>query len=606
VEPVAFVLDLALAVLAALAGGVVAQRLGQPVLLGYLLAGVALGPFTPGPTVDPHAVEALAEIGVAFLMFAVGAEVSLDELRRLGRVTGLGGALQIGATMALGPLLAPALGLSFGEGVFLGALLALSSTVVAVTVLMGRGELQALHGRVALGLLVTQDLAVVPMVVALPVLTAPGGLLTGGLGGLGAPAGGGGAALAALAPLGVVALKAGAILAGAYLVGTRAVPWLLGRVAGTRTRELFLLAVVGLTLGTALLTHAAGLSLAFGAFLAGLVAGDSEYRAQVVAEVLPLRDLFASLFFVSVGLLIDPRALVASAGAVALLVGAVVVGKTAIVVSVVRLLGLPGPVALLAGLGLAQVGEFSFVLARLGVARGAVPPAVFELTLATALVTIVLTPTLLAAAPRVQRVLQGVPGVGRHFAPPLEPDPTLAGAGLEAPGGPAPLRGHTVICGYGRVGRELAEALARRGVRYLVVEYHPLVVRELRAEGVPVVYGDAAQPAVLEHAYLEGARVLAALMPDARAAEAATRHARRLNPRLDVVARARGARDVERLRQAGASEVVQPEFEAGVEVIRHALRRYGVSGQELTQVAASRREAFYRRAAAARPEDGPA
>jgi CPA2 family monovalent cation:H+ antiporter-2 len=583
--------------------------LGQPVLLGYLLAGVALGPFTPGPTVDPHAVEALAEIGVAFLMFAVGAEVSLDELRRLGRVTGLGGALQIGATMALGPLLAPALGLSFGEGVFLGALLALSSTVVAVTVLMGRGELQALHGRVALGLLVAQDLAVVPMVVALPVLTAPGGLLAGGLGGLGAPAGGGGAVLAALAPLGAVVLKAGAILAGAYLVGTRAVPWLLGRVAGTRTRELFLLAVVGLTLGTALLTHAAGLSLAFGAFLAGLVAGESEYRAQVVAEVLPLRDLFASLFFVSVGLLIDPRALVASAGAVALLVGAVVVGKTAIVVSVVRLLGLPGPVALLAGLGLAQVGEFSFVLARLGVERGAVPPAVFELTLATALVTIVLTPTLLAAAPRVQRVLQGVPGVGRHFAPPLEPDPALAGAGPDAPGGPgvpAPLRGHTVICGYGRVGRELAEALARRGVRYLVVEYHPLVVRELRAEGVPVVYGDAAQPAVLEHAHLEGARVLAALMPDARAAEAATRHARRLNPRLDVVARARGARDVERLRRAGASEVVQPEFEAGVEVIRHALRRYGVSGQELAQVAASRREAFYRRAAAARPEDGPA
>ena len=416
-DPVAFVLNLALAVLAALLGGVVAQRLGQPVILGYLLAGVALGPFTPGPQVDPHAVEALAEVGVAFLMFAVGAELSLSELRRLGRVAGVGGALQIGGTMALGPLLAPALGLSFGAGIFLGALLALSSTVVAVKVLEARGELQALHGRVALGLLVAQDLAIVPLAVALPVLAAPGGLLGGS-----APGGGGGADTgAALASLGLAMLRAGAVLLGAYLVGTRAVPWVLGRVAGTRTRELFLLAVVGLTLGTALVTQAAGLSLAFGAFLAGLVIGESEYRAQVVAEVLPLRDLFASLFFVSIGLLIDPRALLANASQVALLTAAVVVGKTAIIVVVVRALGLPGPVAVLAGLALAQVGEFSFVLARLGAASGAIPPALVDLILATALVTIVLTPALLSSAPLLQRLLSVLPLAGRFFVPPLEP-----------------------------------------------------------------------------------------------------------------------------------------------------------------------------------------
>lgn len=230
-EDLRLVIDLALAVLTAFVGGVVAQRLRQPVILGYLVAGVVIGPFSPGPTVDSHTVQVLAEIGVTFLMFAVGAELSLGELRRLGRVTVLGGALQIGCTMGLGPLLAPALGLSFAQGVFLGALLALSSTVIALKVLMARGELQALHGRVALGILVAQDIAVVPMVVVLPALTAG----TAGL----------------LPHLAGAALKAGGILLGAYLVGARAVPRVLGHVPVTRTRELFLLGVVGLSLGTA-------------------------------------------------------------------------------------------------------------------------------------------------------------------------------------------------------------------------------------------------------------------------------------------------------------------------------------------------------------------
>jgi K+:H+ antiporter len=487
---------------------------------------------------------------------------------------------------------------------------------VAVKVLEARGELQALHGRVALGLLVAQDLAVVPLAVALPVLAAPGGLLAGNASG-----GGGGADTgAALASLGLAMLRAGAVLLGAYLVGTRAVPWVLGRVAGTRTRELFLLAVVGLTLGTALVTQAAGLSLAFGAFLAGLVVGESEYRAQVVAEVLPLRDLFASLFFVSIGLLIDPRALLANVSQVALLTAAVMVGKTAIIVVVVRALGLPGPVAVLAGLALAQVGEFSFVLARLGAASGAIPPGLEDLILATALVTIVLTPALLSSAPLLLRMLRVLPLAGRAFLPPLEPAVLgLTAEGATGPGaagvagaekgddgheGAAPrLRGHAVICGFGRVGRELAEAFSRRGLRYLVVEYNPLVVRRLRAEGVPVVYGDASRPAVLEHAHLEGARLLAVLMPDALATQEATRHGRRLNPRLDIVARARDGRDVERLRRAGATEVVQPEFEAAVEVVRHALRRYGVTSQELAHVTSGRRDAFYRRAARGGDDD---
>src|ERR687886_790981 len=322
--------DLVLAVLAAFVGGTLAHRLGQPVILGYVLAGAAMGRFTPGPTASTHSVQVLAEIGVALLMFALGAEVSLAELRRIGRVGTLGGALQLVCTMGLGPLLAPMLGLTFTQGVFLGALLALSSTVVALKVLLDRGELGALHGRVALGILIAQDLAVVPMVVALPSIAA-------GSEGL-------------LMDLAVAALKAGGVLLGAYFIGIRLVPIALSRAAITRTRELFLLGVVALALGTALVTQFAGLSLAFGAFLAGLVVAESEYRTQVVAESLPLRDLFASLFFVSVGMLIDPSTLLTQAGLVTLLSASVIIGKVGIVALVVFWLGMPARVALLTGL----------------------------------------------------------------------------------------------------------------------------------------------------------------------------------------------------------------------------------------------------------------
>jgi CPA2 family monovalent cation:H+ antiporter-2 len=562
--------DLVLAVLAAFVGGTLAHRLGQPVILGYLLAGVAIGPFTPGPTAGAHSVQVLAEIGVALLMFALGAEVSLAELRRIGRVGTLGGALQLVCTMGIGPLLAPLVGLSFSQGVFLGALLALSSTVVALKVLLDRGELGALHGRVALGMLIAQDLAVVPMVIALPSIAA-------GSQGL-------------LMNLAVAALKAGGVLLGAYFIGIRLVPIALGRAAITGTRELFLLGVVALALGTALVTQFAGLSLAFGAFLAGLVVAESEYRRQVVAEVLPLRDLFASLFFVSVGLLIDPRTLLSEAGLVAALSAIVVVAKTVIAAAIVLVLGMPGRVAVLAGLSLAQIGEFSFVLARVGVDDGAIPAGVFDLTLATALVTIVLTPSLIRLAPFLLAALQRIPGVRAVFAEPAVPTEAVEG-----------LARHAVIAGYGRVGRDLAQALDARGIRYLVIEYNPEVARRLRDEGVPVIYGDASNPAVLEHANLDQARLLAILVPDANAAELATRHARAINPRLDVVARGADVTEMDRLRKAGAAEVVQPEFETGQEVIRHALRRFGLGGLELSNLITLRRAAYYRRIAGEEP-----
>jgi CPA2 family monovalent cation:H+ antiporter-2 len=396
-----------------------------------------------------------------------------------------------------------------------------------------------------------------------------------------------------VADLGLAALKTVGVLLGAFVLGARVVPWVLARAAVTRSRELFLLGVVAFALGTALVTQFAGLSLAFGAFLAGLVVAESELRTQVIAEVLPLRDLFASLFFVSVGMLINPVALLSDIGTLALLTAVVVVGKVLVVTVAVLLLGMSGRVALMAGLALAQVGEFSFVLARLGVDRGAIPQRLFDLTLATAVATIVLTPALLRAGPALLGLLERAPLIGHRFVDRIEADPE--GGALDQ---------HVVICGFGRVGRELADALEMNGTPYLVMEYSPALLRDLRARGVPVVYGDATNPAVIEHAHLDRATMLAVLVPDASTAELVTRRARADHPDLDIVARANNAAGVTRLQQAGATEVVQPEFEAGVEVIRHALRRCGVEGSRLEDLTADRRVAFYKHGVEEAATDG--
>lgn len=558
------ILDLVLAVVAAFVGGALAQRLGQPVLFGYLIAGVVIGPFTPGPQAQVGSISVLAQIGVAFLMFALGAEFSRRELSMLGRAVTIGGPLQIFITMGLGLLLAPALGTTLLQGLFVGAVLVHSSSVVALKVFLQRGEGHTLHGRLALAFSVAQDISVVPMIALLPPLVTGGGLELG--------------------ELGTAMLKGAAAILVAYVVGTRVMPWLLGHVAMPGSREIFLLAVVGFALGVGVLTGALGLSLAFGAFLAGLALSESEYRNQVVAEVLPLRDLFTSLFFVSIGMLIDPADLITNIGSIALLLAVVIPAKALIIGGIVLLLGMPPRVAILTGLGLAQIGEIAFVLATVGVESGAMQRQVFDLVLSSAVVSIVVVPFLLQAAPAMLRGLQRIPGIGDRFTEPAVP-----------PAGDVPVRGHAVICGYGRVARELSDALEKRGRHYIVVEYNPLKVRELRERGIPVVYGDASNPAVLQHANLAGASLLAVLMPDAAAAERTTALARQLNPRLDIVARASDDIAIEHLRQAGASDVVQPEFEAGVEVIRHALRRYGVSGVELANLAAGRRQSVYRR-----------
>jgi len=558
------IIDLVLAIIAAFVGGAIVMRMGQPPVLGYLLAGLAIGPHAIGLVSDVDRVRVLAEIGVAFLMFALGVEFSLVELRRVRNVAVFGGATQILLVMAMGLPVGRMLGLDWRGGIYLGSLMALSSTMVAIKLLMDRGEMDSLHGRIALGFLIVQDLSVVPLMVILPTLARPEGNL--------------------LVPLAIAVGKAVVVLLVTYYLGTRVIPWLLLRVAETNSREMFLLAVVTLALGTAIATNYFGLSFAFGAFLAGIIVSESEFNRQVLAEIMPLRDIFATLFFVSVGMLINLSFVLTNALMVLSVVGVIIIGKFVVCAALPLAFGYPGRAAIFAGLTLAQIGEFSFVLAQLGLDRGIISDYLYSLTLTAALGTILLAPTLLTLAPATTKALQSLPGLGRLFA-----ERAVVYGEKEM----AQLTQHVVIAGFGRVGRELADALERRGFKYAVIDYNPHVVEEAKRRNIPAVYGDAANEAVLAHVNLPKARVLAITLPEPAVAEVAIRNARRINSRLDIIVRAHSVLELQRMRQTGATEVVHPEFEAGLEFIRHTLHRFGVSRTEIQAFLNGRREGYY-------------
>jgi len=564
-DDVRLAIDLVLALGAALVGGMIAQRLGQPVLLGYILAGVLIGPNTPGIVADRDRVQLLANLGVAFLMFALGVEFSLAELLRVRRLALIAGGLQIPLTTLFGAAVGLAIGWPGRASILLGAVFAISSSIVALKLLLGRSEMETPHGRAAIGLGIVQDFSLVPILVLVPLLAAE--VEEFGL-----------ALVRALATAAVA-------LVAVFALGTRVVPRLLYVVARTGSRELFLLTVVLIAIGTALASNEAGLSFALGAFLAGIVVSESEFESQVLAEIIPFRDLFSTIFFVAVGMLLDPDFLLDQIGLVLGLVAALVLGKLLIVGGAFLAAGVAPRVAVLAAALMAQIGEFSFVLAGVGLANAIIDDDQYGLILAAALGSILLVPLLLAAAPNLAPAVARLPGVAAR---------ERRRAGEVAEVAPSARPGHVVICGYGRVGAELGESLARRGFGYTVIDLNPAVVRDLRQQGVGAYYGDAGAEALLRRAGIEQARTLAVATPDPITARSAIRHARRLNPRLRVIARAAIGAEVDLLGRAGADEVVQPEFEAGLEFIRRVLRWHGVSAQETAILLARRRAAFYR------------
>jgi monovalent cation:H+ antiporter-2, CPA2 family len=550
--------DIALILVAALLGGLVARRLGLPLILGYIVAGVAVGPNTGGPTVSSvHDIELLAEIGVALLLFTIGLHFPLDELAPVRRVALFGTAAQMALTIAFGYGLGRLLGFGWQEAAWFGALLSLSSTAVVLKSLSEQGVMGTLSSRVIIGMLVAQDLAVVPLIIVLPEL--------GSLG-------------QGLSELGVAALRAAAFVAVMVVFGRRVLPWLMARVAAWNSRELFLISVVAIGLGVGYATYLFGLSFAFGAFVAGLVLSQSDYSHQALADVEPLRDVFAMLFFVSVGMLLDPAFLIQNAGTVALVVALVFAVKGLVFAGVVRAFGYGNIIPFAVGLGLFQVGEFSFVIARVGVEEGAISESSYSIVLSTAVITMSLTPFAMRLAPLLY-------GRWRERFP----KEAMSTFNLPERG----LGDHVVIAGYGRVGSFVARLLARLDQPFVVVDPNPGRADEARDSGYPVVYGDAGAEPVLEAAGVRRARLVIVTVPDPVGARLVVERARSINPNVHVVARTTTVEQLEELGRLGVYEAVHPESEAGLELGRQALSHLGVPAGDIQRFADEVRRELY-------------
>ncbi len=534
--------DIVIIVVAAALLGMVAHRLKQPLVVAYILAGILIGPHTGGVTVsDVHGVELLAEIGVDLLLFALGLEFSFSRLRAVRTVAVLGTPIQMALTMALGFGVGRLLGWETVSSLWLGALVSLSSTMVLLKTLINQGRLGTLSSRVMIGMLIVQDLAVVPLVILLPQLSDPA---------------------AGLLPIGLAILKGVGFLVIMILVGTRLLPRVLAWVAGWHSRELFVLFVAAIGLGVGYATHLLGLSFAFGGFVAGMVLGESEYGHQALSDIIPVRDLFGLLFFTSVGMLLDPAFLVVRWREILLLVVLVSLGKGLLFGGVTRAFGYRNVVPLAAGLGLFQVGEFSFVLAKVGLEAGALGADQYGMVLSATVVTMVVTPFAAGLTEPIYLRIRRV-----RTAEPIQ-TLNLPDAGLAD---------HVVIAGFGRVGSHIAEVLSALDIPFVVIEMDPYRIAHAQDRRYPTIYGDASHGVVLEAAGVARARLLLVTAPAAVVAGQIARLARGIRPGLEVIARAESAEEMASLHEEGVDIVVQPQFEAGLQITRQALLRLGLS-----------------------------
>jgi len=547
------ILDMAVVLGAALAGGMAARFLKQSAIIGYLLAGVVIGPHALGLIQESDEIRVLATIGVVLLLFTLGVKLSLREMIRVRRVAIGGGIFQLLATTGLGIGVAALLGWSLPEAVIFGFLIAISSTMVVIGMLTQRGELETVHGRVMIGILLVQDIAAAFMMFILPVLGGSAGNLA--------------------SVLGLAVLKAGVFLALVLFLGAWVVPRFIRRVAGRGSRELFILSGAVLCFGGAFAAYYFGLSAALGAFAVGLLISESDFAHQVLGDMIPLRDIFSAIFFVSVGMLIDLPFMAANINTVIAIVVTIVLGKFVICSAAARLFGYGGKAILLVGAGMIQIGEFSFVLAELGLGTGAISERLYSLILASAMISIILTPFIYSLTSNLStRLIQA-----RVLRPLMPADAPQAVEEV------AKISDHVVICGHGRVGGNVAQMLRQLQIPHVVIDLDPAVISSLRDRGIPCIYGDAGNREVLSKAGLNDAALLLIAMPDPTAARLALDHALRINPQLDVVARVHSDFELDFLRGRGASELVQPELEASIELTRHVLCRLGFSEDKVQE-----------------------
>ncbi len=528
--------DIIILVLTAFFCGLIMQRLHQPLILGYILAGVILGPYTGGMTItEVHDIELLAEIGVALLLFALGLEFSLKDLKPVKHIALIGTPLQMLITIAFGFAIGRLFGWEWKTALWFGSLISLSSTMVILKTLMNQGWLGTLSSKVMIGMLIIQDLAVVPLMIILPQLNDPA---TG------------------LGILGFAVIKAACFLGAMFFLGTRLLPYLLKTIARLGSRELFILAITAIGLGVGYATYLIGLSFAFGAFIAGMVLSESDYGHQALSDIIPLRDLFGLLFFASVGMLLDPRFLLSHFTLILFLVIFVSIGKGCIFALLAWVFRYRNVIPLAVGLGLFQVGEFSFVLARIGVASDSLSSEFYNMFLTMAVVTMVLTPFISSQTSRFYSLKK------RWFK--HEPLDSLNFPEDE-------LRNHVVIAGCGRIGFQIAGVLQQLAIPFVLVEIDQLRIERAKAAGYPIVYGDGSQEIVQEALLIQRASLLVITIPGIVVARSIISHAKKVNNGIRVVARISDPDFFSVFRELEVVDLVYPEFEAGLEMTRQVL-----------------------------------
>jgi len=526
-----------------------------PAIVGYLLTGVVAGPHGLGLIGEAREVEILAEIGVVLLLFTIGIEFSLKSLMRIKRSALIGGPLQVIATVVAASLLSRKLGLSWREAIFMGFLISLSSTAIVLKLFQESATVDSPHGNAALGILIFQDIIIVPMILLTPLLAGSTGNVVESLLVLSAKG------------IGIILL----VIIGARWV----VPYLMYQIARTRSRELFLLSIVVLCLGIAWLTHHIGLSLALGAFLAGLILSESEYSGQALGNILPFRDAFMSFFFISIGMLLDVGFLFQRPGLIAVITLCVLILKAIIAGSTAMLLGFPLRTTILVGLALSQIGEFSFILSRSGIEYGLLPATTYQVFLVVSVITMAATPFLLALGPHAADLALHLPlprrlKAGLYFVPVI----TSADAKINR-------KDHLIIVGFGLNGRNVARSARVVGIPYVIIEMNPETVRAEKSKGEPIYFGDAIQEAVLTHARVKDARVLVVVISDPTATRRIIEIARRLNPMFYIIARTRFVKEMKHLYELGANEVIPEEFETSVEIFTRVLGKYLIPRDEI-------------------------
>jgi len=521
----------------------VSQRIKLPSVVGFLLTGILIGPGGLSLVKDTETINVLAEIGVVTLLFMIGLEFSLGRLKRIQRNFWLGGGLQVLLTTSVVVLVLFLLRVPIRNAVFYGFLVSLSSTAVVLKILSDRRETDSPQGQLCLGILIFQDLAIVPMIAMVPVL----------------------ANVRSGSPSAILFrfLISGAVMAAVFAIARYLMPRFLHLIVRTRIREVFLITSLFVCLGMAWLTSSLGLSLALGAFLAGVIISESDYSHQVVSDILPFKDVFNSLFFVSVGMLLNTGVVWRSKLLVVGLVLSILVLKAVIVVLAVRILGYGSRVALITGLALAQIGEFSFVLASVGRANGILPGNIFQVFLASSILTILATPVLIQISPflaaRTERTL-GWKGRGREVG--ASPSRTL--------------QDHVIVAGYGLNGRNLVNVLKEAGVRYIILELNPETVRRAVSGGEPIIFGDVSSRTILTEARIENAKTIVFAISDPATTRRGVKAAREMNPDLFVIVRTRFVSEIDELYSLGANDVIPEEFETSIEIFTRVLDKYHI------------------------------